>query len=967
MTGCPDDTELWSFAEGSLSEELRTALASHVDHCASCEELVSALMVQSGERDSPSKNTDHRTIGSYTLETLLGQGASGEVWEAHDPSLDRRVAIKRLHQARDHDPTARERMLREARAMARLTHPHVVTVYEVGTHDHRVFVAMELVRGRSLRAVLREPKSRQDNVLARVAWVLQAGDGLAAAHAQGVVHRDVKPDNILVSSEGIAKITDFGLARENTADTQDLTSIDLGLTATHTLLGTPLYMAPELFDYEAATAQSDLYALAVTLVEAITQQHPFNPRSLDDLRQSQRNPGLALARASERCHRDEARLLRALSPVILQAISPIAKDRPSDVSAWIASVRRVLSRRARRPQWIAATGLVLATTVLSALASGTLRKPAPEDPCAERPDETVISPAIMQDIARSFAASSLSYSTVALRNVREALTSFERQRHDQATTLCRAAQQHTLSARTLDARTSCLHRAQQALRVVAQRLRSADESTIVAARDLSEQLPSLSRCAELRDTASAAALSADAPAHRAVAALVAQGRAEISAGHADNSLVFLSRASQQAGAANLGQLQSEAMRLHAHALRTLGRSSQAEPLARHAALEATAASDDDGAARGWLEYVAALGERGAWRETLEALEQADASVRRLQDPRLQATLLLLRGMALANLGQTAEARTALARSLTLRERSQADTAAVYSALGNIERMEGRLDAALAQHTRARQLDATRWGEAHPSVARHEHNLAGILRRMNQPDAARARYLRALEILAHGPEAGDAQRGLTENSLGLLDLEQGRYPSAQTHLARAETLLEATAHPDLNLARLNRALLMLAEGHPADAEQLARRVLVSELTRFASDHTRPLRAQKVLGRALFAQGKLREGRALLSQLVSQFAENVQINRETEDVLTEARALLAEHPLRAPAPRRPQTSAALTPAVAARVEASPIPAPALPVSTQATPTSAPDAGRTGPPRRVFSSGSGSYGAGQSWSTE
>ncbi len=229
----------------------------------------------------------------YMLLRRIGEGGMGVVFSAYDEDLDRRVAIKFLHERLGQDPSGRARLRREAQAMARLSDPHVVTVHEVGEHGGRVYITMELVQGQTLREWLGQGH----------AWpvVLEhfvaAGQGLAAAHATGLVHRDFKPANVLVSNDGRVRVTDFGIARASTTGAVDERGIDdlpselVGdrtdalsspLTQTGTVQGTPAYMAPEQMLGESADPRADQFSFCVALWEGL---YGLRPHQADDVRE----------------------------------------------------------------------------------------------------------------------------------------------------------------------------------------------------------------------------------------------------------------------------------------------------------------------------------------------------------------------------------------------------------------------------------------------------------------------------------------------------------------------------------------------------------------------------------------------------------------------------------------------------------------------------------------------------------
>jgi len=200
----------------------------------------------------------------YEAGRLLGVGGMGEVYEAHDRKLGRRVAVKLLLPHVD-DPAARARFVQEVRIAAAFTHPNVVTVFDVGFEGERPYYVMELVEGRTLAAALRDGPLAIDDAT-RVADAVLAG--LAAAHQRGLVHRDVKPGNILLGTDGSVKLTDFGIAKA----AHDATTV---MTAPGQTLGTPSYLAPEQVDGQGVGPATDVYACGVVLYEMLAGTPPF--------------------------------------------------------------------------------------------------------------------------------------------------------------------------------------------------------------------------------------------------------------------------------------------------------------------------------------------------------------------------------------------------------------------------------------------------------------------------------------------------------------------------------------------------------------------------------------------------------------------------------------------------------------------------------------------------------------------
>ncbi len=205
--------------------------------------------------------------GRYRVDHVLGHGGAATVFAAHDTVLDRTVAIKILQRRRDETGVLHERFEREARAEAKVVHPNVVSVHDIGeSEDGRPYIVMDYVAGRSLQDVIANDGPLSSERAAIVGMGLARA--LAAAHAHGIVHRDVKPANIIIDPQGIPHLMDFGLARE-------LFDEDPGVTAPGMLVGTAYYVAPEQARYGSASPAADLYSLGAVLYHALAGEPPF--------------------------------------------------------------------------------------------------------------------------------------------------------------------------------------------------------------------------------------------------------------------------------------------------------------------------------------------------------------------------------------------------------------------------------------------------------------------------------------------------------------------------------------------------------------------------------------------------------------------------------------------------------------------------------------------------------------------
>ena len=363
-----------------------------------------AAVAQALELDAE-REPGPRKIGRFVVIERVGAGATASVYAAYDPQLDRKVALKTLRNQWSGAPgerERRERLQREARALARLRHPAVVTIHDVGTHEGQLYIAMELVDGLTLGEWLTRTQRDWSEVLEIFA---QAGRGLAAAHAADVVHRDFKPDNVVIDGEGQARVVDFGLAGPlASVEPTGASRNELSVTRTGAIVGTPAYLAPECFAGDVGTPASDQFSFCVALFEALYGTRPF--------------PGDDLLTLEQNVSAGELREVRGrgvpawLLAVVRTGLSLDPRARHPDMGVLVDRLERGRSRRRVRG-YVGAAALAIAAGSGLAAASADEVCAAPTDALGE-----VWSPEDALRVQDAFAETSLAFAPqTALRTV----------------------------------------------------------------------------------------------------------------------------------------------------------------------------------------------------------------------------------------------------------------------------------------------------------------------------------------------------------------------------------------------------------------------------------------------------------------------------------------------------------------------------------------------------------------------
>ncbi|MCX4241149.1 serine/threonine-protein kinase [Paraliomyxa miuraensis] len=726
-------------------------------------------------------NQDPERIGRYRIVQRLGVGGMGVVYEAFDERVERAVALK-LMLVGDAE-VDRERLRREAQALARLSHPNVVEVFEIGEHHEpgsgqpaRAYVAMELIDGHSLDRWLRLRRRTPAEV---VAVFVQAGEGLAAAHAQGLVHRDFKPGNVLVGNDGRVRVVDFGLVRESDvvdpsaserssadASLAERSSSNAGpnagpnasladgsasalaqiaswtesLTKTGAMVGTPAYMSPEQLTHLPVTPATDQFGFCVALHEALFRQHPF---VVD--RQWAKLPFNVLEGAINPPP-PEPRVPARLVKVINRGLSVRPEHRWPSMDVLLAELRRALERRGARPV-LAVVGLGVAVLGLAALANPTE---------ANVPDRCEEASAIMGKAWGRQAREELRSAWMGTGRPSEADTWSRIDTRMQAyaddwwavhRAACSGPTPSPSSA-------TCLARLAEGAHTRLQVMASPNDSLLDNAVQMIGELPAVDRCRAALDEAPAEFVAEEAPPW---ANELDQVNALLKAGKSDDARALLDELLTRAGRESNLRLSAAAKLRAGYLHMNTGEVERSAAMFEESYLEAKHLGYDRLAAEAALGVLQLFGER-YYREA-EAMRwarHARAEAERIDDPAL--------------------------------------TSKVYNAWGRALRGADQLEEALALHEQALEIQRSLPSPDDGDIAISLFQIGTCLGLLERAEEGRAHLEEALRLQekTFGPQ--HPRLGATLVNLGLFDMFAGKDDEALESLERSIAIAEALA-PD----------------------------------------------------------------------------------------------------------------------------------------------------------------------------
>jgi tetratricopeptide (TPR) repeat protein len=746
-------------------------------------------------------------IGRFRVLEQLGRGGMGVVYAAYDPELDRKVALKlvRPELGRLGDGTAgHARLLREAQAMARLSHVNVITVHEVGTLDDRVYVAMELVDGESLRAWLdAEARRWQDALSVCVA----AGAGLAAAHRAGLVHRDFKPDNVMIGRDGRVRVMDFGLARtlgeDDEARPEGSISSASGrdplatpLTRTGAVMGTPAYMSPEQFLGRPTDARSDQFSFCVATWEALCGHRPFRGRDFGEL---------AAAVAAGRIRDAPVRVPRRVIGALRRGLQPEPALRWPDMDALLAALGRDPMRRVRRAALVVGFAGAASAVAVAFAQQGVVDV----DRCAG--EEQALAGVWDDDRRAAVRAALLATATPFAARVQATtetlLDEYAREWIDLAEETCAAELVARKDGPDGGRRRACLETRRAELGHIVEMLATADAGVAMQAVDAVARMSDIGACADARRLepwrapADAAAREALAAARAKVGVATARG----ALGKHDEAIALAQEVVDEAHRLDDPATEAAGLLVRGHYEERKGDEERAERTLRDAVSRAEMARDHGTRAHALIELVYVVGTAQARYDEAKAFAAEARAVLEL----IGADRLMVAHLD-ANLGTAAKAA-------------------------------GELEVAREHHERALATWLEVYGEAHPTTARSLTNLGTTLSAMDRWEDAVGYQRRALASFEDvlGPD-----HPLVASAVGNLGNTYSRWRPVARHdeavplQRRAVAIREKNAGPDspqLAPSLFNLAMALCGSGRHDEALGHFRRGLELKTREKGAEH------------------------------------------------------------------------------------------------------------------------------------
>jgi tRNA A-37 threonylcarbamoyl transferase component Bud32/tetratricopeptide (TPR) repeat protein len=801
-------SDLACWVDGTLTPDQLSHIDGHVDTCPGCFALLVGLertRTIDGALEPPPLAMARRIPAilakRYTILDVIGHGAMGVVYAAFDRKLDRKIAIKSLHPRHRSDDRLAQRLAREAQALAKLSHPNVIAVYDIVADEGAVFLAMEFVAGQTLQHWLAAKSRTAREVLDVFA---KAGRGLAEAHAAGIVHRDFKPSNVLIGDNGRVCVIDFGLAARDAHEKPEDEDADadvpaLGdITRTGNVLGTPAYMAPEQSRGESLDDRSDQYSFCVALHEALFGARPLAAADHTTIVTSKlARPG-TLARGVRRA---------------------LARGLQADRGARYASMDALLEALAARRLlgWKSLAAAIAVAGIGGGLVAHYSAAQTEGPVCGGGEAELAGIWDVQRkaEIARAFLATAKPYAGDAWRQASATLDAYTSAWVATRTDACEATKvRGDQSERLMDQREACLHHHRADLAALSDVFVHADDVVVRNAVAASQQLPNVDQCSDIHYVST---YVTPRPEIAAVRMRLASVKALDFAGKISDALSLAEQIEADPRATSDPAIRAEALLWRGLLQVTTG-----EPTAPQTLIKAVLAADEVGADRARLEGLVALSElfsRANQPDKARAYEEEAAAIAQRLGGEGEAPVLQALVKAQYAEGKGEDARVSAERLVAVERKTTGEaswrTASAMALLGSVYAALGQDDRALQIEERALTIEVNLLGNEHPSLAVIENTIGGVLYSQAKYVAAEPHLRRAVHLLETATGGNDPECADALNNLGSDLSEQRRYQEAVAVHERALAIMShslAPDHPGLvySFAGLGRAYLGLNE-------------------------------------------------------------------------------------------------------------------------------------------------------------
>ncbi|WP_394838112.1 tetratricopeptide repeat-containing serine/threonine protein kinase [Pendulispora rubella] len=729
-------------------------------------------------------------VGRYVVDGLLGEGGMGVVYAAYDPELDRKVALKMVRSDSDPSLEGRDRLQREAQAMARLSHPNVVAVHDIGMHDEQLFLAMEYIDGITLRSwLLRESRPVRQILHA----FLQAGRGLAAAHASGLVHRDFKPDNVLCDRRERVCVTDFGIAQAIAVPPSMREGHELAADSpwtvgnTRSLIGTPAYMTPEQYRGERADASSDQFSFCVALYEGLYRQLPFAGETWSQLAK-------AVTEGRVREPPSRSGVAPRVHRAILRGLSVESSKRFASMDELLAALsRNPAARRWRTVGWVAAVGALAAVPLAYRYARSQSQLVCKG---SEQKLSGVWDDGRKRAVHDAFIGTHKPFAFEAWTGVERVLDAYARHWVAARADACEATQVRAeQSVSLLDLRMVCFDERLAEMRALTDAFTAADGDVIAKAAAAAQGLTPLVGCSQVKALLGRVAPPSDAAAARAVedvrGVLVRVNATRLAGKYAD-AVPVIREATDRAERTGYGPVIAEAHLQEAFLKEAQGDHKGAEAVLYRAAWAADAANDDRSRAEAWTHLVFTAGAAQARHDLAPMLnEQAMSAIKRMGgDDKLEAVRLGNFAVTLGGQQKYDEALAEFERARPLIEkvygRESVEMITLLNRVANVYLSQRSYERAIETLERARSITESSLGAEHPLNGGILNSLGVLHSNMLRYDESARCFARALEL---------NEQPTAHVNIGDIFNHQGKYEEARRHLERALQQREAQVGPD----------------------------------------------------------------------------------------------------------------------------------------------------------------------------